>query len=118
MLSSFLCEGLFDPSPFDQLPFPQNIYGRLGAYGWEQEIKEAEKELSRQPNTMVPKNDADVFYNGLGKKFGYSNPDELSDPAAEQPELPIVRDDLGNVCSPHMNGIPMDVPFNIPWEIK
>ena len=74
MLSFYLFEGLFEPSTFDQLPFSQNLYGRLHAKEWEKQIEAAEKERNRPPETNLPRGVVQDFYNGLGKKFGYELP--------------------------------------------
>ena len=80
MLSFCLFEGLFEPNTFDQLSFPQNIYGRLHGPAWAQAIEAAEKELKKPnglPGSNLPREDAQEFYNGLGKKFGYTAPENI-----------------------------------------
>lgn len=57
MLSFCLFEGLFEPSTFDQLPFPQNIYGRLYGPAWAQAIEDdmLRKKLNGPPDSSLPR---------------------------------------------------------------
>ena len=77
MLSFCLFEGLFEPNTFDQLPFPQNLYGRLHGPVWVQAIEAEKKEPNSLPDSNLPREVAQEFYNGLGKKFGYTAPENM-----------------------------------------
>lgn len=86
MLSFCLFEGLFEPSTFDQLSFPQNLYGRLHGPAWAQAIEAEKKELNRLPDSNLPNDIAQDFYNGLGKKFGYTTPENMQHDQIPSPQ--------------------------------
>jgi len=88
MLSFCLFEGLFEPNTFDQLSFPQNLYGRLYGPAWAQAIEAEKKEPNSPPESNLPEEVAQDFYNGLGKKFGYTAPENV--PYDQIPSSPLV----------------------------
>ena len=115
MLSFVLIEGIFDPSPFDQLPFPQNFWGRYHTWKDLPGLDEYQKNFGTTPDSTMSKEDTESFYNGVGKQFGYSKQGEIPDDSQSEP--PTVFWDDGKFYSPQMFGSPLGKPFNIPDEI-